>query len=106
VRSHVQSNGRGSPSAHPDWGGHWCWVACSVPIDEEPYRTALVMAEFLDGMPRYPKMHPCGELPFQIHTGHARIQGSNPMLLVDLVAARSEDANRTSMGSEDKSGTS
>jgi DNA polymerase III alpha subunit len=29
-------------------------------IDEEPYRTALVMAEFLDGMPRYPKMHPCG----------------------------------------------
>jgi DNA-directed DNA polymerase III PolC len=31
-----------------------------LPIDEEPYRTALVMAEFLDGMPRYPKMHPCG----------------------------------------------
>ena len=29
-------------------------------MDEEPYRTALVMAEFLDGMPRYPKMHPCG----------------------------------------------
>jgi hypothetical protein len=27
------------------------------------------------------------ELPFQIHTGHARIQGSNPMLLVDLIAA-------------------
>ncbi len=26
-------------------------------------------------------------LPFQIHTGHARIQGSNPMLLVDLIAA-------------------
>lgn len=24
-------------------------------------------------------------LPFQIHTGHARIQGSNPMLLVDLM---------------------
>lgn len=27
------------------------------------------------------------ELPFQFHTGHARIQGSNPMLLVDLIAA-------------------
>jgi uncharacterized protein len=27
------------------------------------------------------------ELPFQIHTGDARIQGSNPMLLVDLMAA-------------------
>src|SRR5207249_2854625 len=27
------------------------------------------------------------ELPFQIHTGDARIQGSNPMLLVDLIQA-------------------
>ena len=26
------------------------------------------------------------DLPFQIHTGHARIQGSNPMLLLDLIA--------------------
>jgi predicted TIM-barrel fold metal-dependent hydrolase len=26
-------------------------------------------------------------LPFQIHTGQARIQGSNPMLLVDLIEA-------------------
>jgi DNA-directed DNA polymerase III PolC len=32
----------------------------NLPFDEEPYRTALVMAEFLDGVPRYPKMHPCG----------------------------------------------
>ena len=36
--------------------------------------------------------HVCGlsakyELPFQIHTGQARIQGSNPMLLVDLIEA-------------------
>jgi DNA-directed DNA polymerase III PolC len=31
-----------------------------LPFDEEPYRTALQTAEFLDGMPRYPKMHPCG----------------------------------------------
>lgn len=28
------------------------------------------------------------DLPFQIHTGQARIQGSNPMLLVDLIAAQ------------------
>lgn len=27
------------------------------------------------------------DLPFQVHTGHARIQGSNPMLLVDLIEA-------------------
>jgi predicted TIM-barrel fold metal-dependent hydrolase len=27
------------------------------------------------------------DLPFQIHTGQARIQGSNPMLLVDLIDA-------------------
>ena len=28
------------------------------------------------------------DLPFQIHTGQARIQGSNPMLLVDLIEAQ------------------
>jgi predicted TIM-barrel fold metal-dependent hydrolase len=27
------------------------------------------------------------DLPFQIHTGQARVQGSNPMLLVDAIAA-------------------
>ncbi|UCD27350.1 MAG: amidohydrolase family protein [Planctomycetota bacterium] len=27
------------------------------------------------------------DLPFQIHTGHARIQSSNPMLLVDMIEA-------------------
>lgn len=27
------------------------------------------------------------ELPFQIHTGQARVQGSNPLLLVDLIEA-------------------
>jgi error-prone DNA polymerase len=31
-----------------------------LPLDEEPCRTALQMAEFLDGVPRHPKMHPCG----------------------------------------------
>ena len=30
-------------------------------------------------------------LPFQIHTGIARIQGSNPMLLVNLIAGKPED---------------
>jgi hypothetical protein len=27
------------------------------------------------------------ELPFQIHTGHGRVQGSNPLLLADLIQA-------------------
>jgi len=31
-----------------------------LPLDEEPCRTALEMAAFLDGLPRHPKMHPCG----------------------------------------------
>src|SRR5205814_2238988 len=31
-----------------------------LPVNEEPYRSALQMTEFLDGFPRYPKMHPCG----------------------------------------------
>jgi DNA-directed DNA polymerase III PolC len=31
-----------------------------LPLAEEPYRSALIMAEFLAGVPRYPKMHPCG----------------------------------------------
>ena len=31
-----------------------------LPFHEEPYKTALETAQFLDGMPRYPKMHPCG----------------------------------------------
>jgi error-prone DNA polymerase len=31
-----------------------------LPFEEEPYRAALEMAHFLDGFPRYPKMHPCG----------------------------------------------
>ena len=31
-----------------------------LPLDQEPYSTALQMARFLDGFPRYPKMHPCG----------------------------------------------
>jgi DNA-directed DNA polymerase III PolC len=31
-----------------------------LPLREEPYSTALQMACFLDGFPRYPKMHPCG----------------------------------------------
>jgi predicted TIM-barrel fold metal-dependent hydrolase len=36
--------------------------------------------------------HVCGlsakyELPFQVHTGQARVQGSSPMLLVDAIAA-------------------
>jgi DNA-directed DNA polymerase III PolC len=32
----------------------------NLPLDEEPYRTAIETATFLDGFPRHPKMHPCG----------------------------------------------
>lgn len=32
----------------------------NLPLDDEPYRTAIEMAAFLDGVPCYPKMHPCG----------------------------------------------
>ena len=36
-------------------------VECrDLPLEEEPYRSTLQMAHFLDGFPRYPKMHPCG----------------------------------------------
>ena len=31
-----------------------------LPLHEEPFKTTLDMAVFLDGFPRYPKMHPCG----------------------------------------------
>ncbi len=31
-----------------------------LPLADEPYATALAMAQFLDGFPRHPKMHPCG----------------------------------------------
>jgi DNA-directed DNA polymerase III PolC len=31
-----------------------------MPLDEEPYKTAIETAAFLDGFPRHPKMHPCG----------------------------------------------
>ena len=34
--------------------------AADLPVEEEPYKATLKMAEFLDGFPRYPKMHPCG----------------------------------------------
>lgn len=36
-------------------------VECGdLPLDQEPYSSALRMACFLDGFPRYAKMHPCG----------------------------------------------
>lgn len=35
-------------------------LAADFPIHEEPYRTAIATAAFLDGFPRYAKMHPCG----------------------------------------------
>ena len=57
------------PAEHTPSGGAKIRDACCWPrvlrtgiysFNEEPYRTALDMAEFLDGFPRNPKMHPCG----------------------------------------------
>jgi DNA polymerase III alpha subunit/nucleotidyltransferase/DNA polymerase involved in DNA repair len=31
-----------------------------LPLAEEPFKTAVETAAFLDGFPRHPKMHPCG----------------------------------------------
>jgi DNA-directed DNA polymerase III PolC len=31
-----------------------------MPLEEEPYKTAIETAACLDGFPRHPKMHPCG----------------------------------------------
>ncbi len=31
-----------------------------LPLDQEPFKTAVETAAFLDGFPRHPKMHPCG----------------------------------------------
>lgn len=51
------------PHSHAEWlpeaiaANH---LAVDFPIHEEPYRTAIATAAFLDGFPRYPKMHPCG----------------------------------------------
>lgn len=54
-------------------------------------QTALSAAEIKDFedfiMWRLVELSAKFELPFQIHTGQARIQGSNPMLLVDMIEA-------------------
>ena len=34
--------------------------SADLPLAEEPYRTTLMLSAFLEGCPRYPKMHPCG----------------------------------------------
>ena len=53
------------PHSHTQWlpeaiaANH---LALDFPVHEEPYRTAIATAAFLDGFPRYPKMHPCGVL--------------------------------------------
>jgi predicted TIM-barrel fold metal-dependent hydrolase len=50
--------------------------------------TATERKDFEDFiMWRLVKLGATYDLPIQIHTGQARIQGSNPMLLVDLIAA-------------------
>jgi uncharacterized protein len=52
----------------------------SLSADERKAFEDFIMWRLVELSARY-------DLPFQIHTGHARIQGSNPMLLVDLIAA-------------------
>ena len=37
-----------------------CVESQSDVFNEEPARTAVILAALLDGFPRYPKMHPCG----------------------------------------------
>jgi DNA polymerase III alpha subunit len=37
-----------------------CRECGDLPIEEEPYASALRLAAFLDGFPRHAKMHPCG----------------------------------------------
>jgi error-prone DNA polymerase len=32
----------------------------NLPLEEEPFQTAVETGAFLDGFPRHPKMHPCG----------------------------------------------
>jgi predicted TIM-barrel fold metal-dependent hydrolase len=54
-------------------------------------RAALTAAEIRDFedfiFRRLVELSARHELPFQIHTGQARVQGSNPLLLVDLIEA-------------------
>ncbi len=55
------------PNEHtPSGGAKLCELLAAspenldLPLNDEPFKTALDMAEFLDGFPRNPKMHPCG----------------------------------------------
>jgi DNA-directed DNA polymerase III PolC len=61
-----------------------------LPLDEEPYRGALRMAEFLDGFPRYAKMHPCGVVlsrqPLHELTPTFRSQKGYPTTHLDMDA--------------------
>jgi len=59
--------------------------AWGKPISQSSPADAKAFQDFV--MWRVVEMSARLDLPFQIHTGHARIQGSNPMLLVDLIAA-------------------
>ena len=65
--AHFSFGGGWVPDEHtPGGGAKLCELLAAspenrdLPLDEEPFKTALDMAEFLDGVPRNPKMHPCG----------------------------------------------
>jgi len=43
-----------------DWVVRECIECRELPVKEEPFATALRVAQSLDGFPRHAKMHPCG----------------------------------------------
>ncbi len=60
-------------------------AAFGKPRDELNARQVKDFEDFV--MWRLVELSAKHDLPFQIHTGQARIQGSNPMLLVDMIEA-------------------
>ena len=55
------------------------------PMSQSPASDVKALQDYI--MWRIVELSARLDLPFQIHTGHARIQGSNPMLFVDMIAA-------------------
>ena len=60
-------------------------------VDFDPELAGLSPQEVVDFqdyiMWRLVGLSAAHELPFQIHTGHGKLQGSNPLLLLDLIEA-------------------
>ena len=71
VRGRPQGAGRAQSSAAPG--------ASSRPQDVKDFQDFIMW--------RLVGLSAAHDLPFQIHTGHGRLQGSNPLLLLDLIEA-------------------